>query len=552
MSSIDKNENKSLRKVTIMTTGSRGDIQPFVAIGIALKKAGYDVRVLTQPSETHAMLLDNFGLEHVPFGIDVDRYLWENEEARNSMETGNTIQFFKCIASTIENNAPSYCKPFYDEFIAGGGEHRPDLLLVSYLNRYFGLYARHVLKIPTIEIDLQHWVFDDPTRAPMGMPTLPLGMHKFILTKLMLPADYKNFNIFHKCIADIIISKEDKSKTKTTSSSTNNESLATIRLDEFLLYDQLLESQVNHSPLLLMLICQSPLFKDALHPTLPPSQNRRFIGPAIIGKTDQIGGDAAQSFGGDSERVRIKEFIASDVERKPIYMGWGSMIRKSTQEMSIYAVRALMTSNKRGIIVGGLAGLSMEMLEDAGNSMSNGDGKQIIDYAKDNVIFVDKAPHEWLFPLVSLTIHHGGAGTTNAALRAGVPTIITPVFGDQYDNSFAVQNLGVGVGFQQQLQKISANELSKAIDAVTNNPAMAMRAKEVGNELRKECGCTAIVEEVERCWREDVTTGKFITGIMDWKLATKEMKARNERKTVRNRVVLGSALAVAIIAFLIK
>ncbi|OEU10289.1 hypothetical protein FRACYDRAFT_247210, partial [Fragilariopsis cylindrus CCMP1102] len=123
------NEKKTLRKVTIMTTGSRGDIQPFVAIGIALKKAGYDVRVLTQPSKTHAMLLDDFGLEHVPFGIDVDKYLWENKEARTSMETGNTLQFFKCIGSIVEKEAASSCNPFYDEFIAREGEHRPDLLL---------------------------------------------------------------------------------------------------------------------------------------------------------------------------------------------------------------------------------------------------------------------------------------------------------------------------------------------------------------------------------------------------------------------------------------
>jgi len=413
MNIIATNEKKTLRKVTIMTTGSRGDIQPFVAIGIALKKAGYDVRVLTQPSKTHAMLLDDFGLEHIPFGIDVDRYLWENEEARTSMETGNTLQFFKCIGSCVENEAASSCNPFYNEFIKGEGEHRPDLLLVSYLNRYFGLYARHVLKIPTIEIDLQHWVFDDPARAPMGMPTLPLGMHKLIQTKLMIPADYKIFKLFHKCITDIIISKEDDSKTKSTSSSSNNESLATIRLDEFILYDQLFEALVNHSPLLPMLICQSSLFKDVLHPTLPSSYNKRFIGPVIIENTDQIKGDAAQSFGPDSERKRIKEFIASDIERKPVYMGWGSMIRKSTQEMAFFAVEALVMSNQRGIILGGSAGLSMEMLERAGNSTNDDDFKQIMDYAKENVIFVDKAPHEWLFSQVSLTIHHGGAGTTN-------------------------------------------------------------------------------------------------------------------------------------------
>ena len=426
MSSDDKNnKTQRFRKVTIMTTGTRGDIQPFVAIGIAFKKAGYAVRVLTQPSETHAMLLNDFGLEHVPFGIDVDKFMMEDEETRKSMETGDTLKFIKCIGSTVENNAASSCKPFVDEFVTEGGKHRPDLLVVSYLNRYFGLYARHVLKIPTIEIKLQHWVFDDPSRAPMGMPTLPLGMHKLIQTKVMIPQDYKNFQKFDKCIADITLEKDTKSE---TTSSSDDES-STICLDDFLLYDQLFESEVNHSPLLPMLVAQSPFFKDVLHHTLPPSQNLRFVGPAIIEKNDQIEGNT-QSFGDDSETRKIQEFIASNVERKPVYMGWGSMIRKSTQEMTIFAVESLMMSNKRGIILGGLAGLSMDMLEDAvaaGNATNDDDGKRIIDYAKANVIFVEKAPHEWLFPQVALTVHHGGAGTLNGENNTTVYFFLTVV-----------------------------------------------------------------------------------------------------------------------------
>jgi len=139
-----------------------------------------------------------------------------------------------------------------------------------------------------------------------------------------------------------------------------------------------------------------------------------------------------------------------------------------------------------------------------------------------------------------------------ATLRAGVPTIVTPIFGDQYDNSHVVQNLGVGVGFELQLQKITANDLSDAINAVLNDSSMATRAKEVGEQVRKECGCRAIVEEVEKFWKENVRTGSFSKEINNWKSATQKMKSANKKKTQRNRIVLGSALAVAIIAFLIK
>jgi sterol 3beta-glucosyltransferase len=414
MSSTDTIQKPTLRKVTIMTTGSRGDIQPFVAIGIALKKAGYAVRVMTQPSETHAMLCKDYGLTHVPFGVDVDRIMMEDEEFRSSMETGDTLKFFKCIASLVDNNTADNVKPFYDEFLGEGGKNRPDLLLVSYLNRYFGLYAKHVLKIPTIQIKLQHWVFDDPRRAPMGMPTLPLGMHKLIATKLMIPQDFGNFQKFDKCLADIIVSQND-TKGSSASSSADDDSPTTC-LDDFLLYDQLLEAEVNHSPLLPIMICQSPRFKEILHPTLPPSTDWRFVGPAVIEGTDQMERDT-RSFGNDSGRQKLQDFIDSNAEKKPVYMGWGSMIRRSTHEMAIFAVEALMRSHQRGIVLGGSAGLSMEVLKEAvaaSTATNNEEGQKLLDYAKENVLFVDKAPHEWLFPKVSLTIHHGGAGTLNS------------------------------------------------------------------------------------------------------------------------------------------
>ena len=56
---------------------------------------------------------------------------------------------------------------------------------------------------------------------------------------------------------------------------------------------------------------------------------------------------------------------------------------------------------------------------------------------------MDKVPHDWLFPRIDAALHHGGAGTTGASLRAGIPTLIKPWFGDQYFWASRVQLLGV-------------------------------------------------------------------------------------------------------------
>lgn len=60
---------------------------------------------------------------------------------------------------------------------------------------------------------------------------------------------------------------------------------------------------------------------------------------------------------------------------------------------------------------------------------------------------LDKVPHDWLFPQIDAALHHGGAGTTGASLRAGIPTLIKPWFGDQFFWASRVQKLGVGLLF---------------------------------------------------------------------------------------------------------
>ncbi len=60
-------------------------------------------------------------------------------------------------------------------------------------------------------------------------------------------------------------------------------------------------------------------------------------------------------------------------------------------------------------------------------------------------VFVTGAvPHDWLFPRMAAVVHHGGAGTTGAGLRAGVPSIIVPGANDQPFWGRRVEALGAG------------------------------------------------------------------------------------------------------------
>ncbi|KAJ3088772.1 Sterol 3-beta-glucosyltransferase [Quaeritorhiza haematococci] len=103
---------------------------------------------------------------------------------------------------------------------------------------------------------------------------------------------------------------------------------------------------------------------------------------------------------------------------------------------------------------------------------------------------LDKVPHDWLFPKVDAVVHHGGAGTTAAGIRAGVPTIIKPFFGDQFFWGDRLQELGVGC----VVRKLTADKLASALVTATTDTKMREKAKALGTRIRAESG----VEEAIR------------------------------------------------------
>ena len=176
------------------------------------------------------------------------------------------------------------------------------------------------------------------------------------------------------------------------------------------------------------------------------------------------------------------------------------MVSKSARHMAEFAVRALMEANVRGIVLGGWAGLDHTILQDA----------DLRKYAQDRVLFVQKAPHEWLFRQVDLTVHHGGSGTTAAALRAGKPTIVTPVFLDQWDHAYLVNRLDVGYGFEKkQLQQISSLQLATAITNILHNDTIVHQASRLGDVLQRENGSYQAANQMEMFWKDYIQTGRF-------------------------------------------
>lgn len=161
----------------------------------------------------------------------------------------------------------------------------------------------------------------------------------------------------------------------------------------------------------------------------------------------------------------------------PVYVGFGSVPGSDPEPFSALVAEGLRRAGKRGLLasVGGALGPVA---------------------AGDHIHIIAGAPHDRLFPLMHATLHHGGAGTTGAALRAGKPTAICPFFGDQPFWARRVVALGVGPQALDK-RKMTADDLAAAFSAM-DDPAMRDRAAAIGSAVRAEDGVAAAIGAIEQ------------------------------------------------------
>jgi UDP:flavonoid glycosyltransferase YjiC (YdhE family) len=132
-----------------------------------------------------------------------------------------------------------------------------------------------------------------------------------------------------------------------------------------------------------------------------------------------------------------------DAGPPPIYIGFGSIVVDDPKYLTELLLEAVHLADVRAVISTGWSGLgSIEM--------------------PPSVLTVADCPHNWIFSRVSCVVHHGGAGTTAAALAAGKPSIVVPFFGDQPFWGNMIYRVGAGpepIAFK----KLTAQKLAHAI-----------------------------------------------------------------------------------------
>ncbi|CAJ1351892.1 unnamed protein product [Effrenium voratum] len=450
-----------MAKILIATNGTRGDMQPYIAGGMALQKAGFQV-LFCGPGDAKS-LADHFKVPFMRTRLSHQQIL-EHPQIIEAM-THNDVAKIAGIADEV--NQPyreENIKNTYNAIV----DFAPDLVLCSPVCLSEYLAFANALRFPVVMVALQRM---RPSRyvAPLGLPDL--GVVNKLAWKILIP------------ILAAVTRKTDAPHIEKISG----------KDEVYPSSEQLLDHSSCDAG-----FCNLVAESEALCGRLPPdfNANARLIGSLMIPPEDQDGADF-----GTEQAAEMEAFLAKGAA--PVYMGFGSMICNSSKWMLLLCLRALRISQRRGILLTAHSEMRAELLEDAP------DAAELLEFCQTQVLFMKWAPHGTLFPRCSLIVHHGGCGTMASAARAGKPMIVCPVAMDQFLYAELVNARGLGKGFAA-LKLLEPEALSSAMEECLKSTSIQSTAREVAEGMKNEDAAGKLVDFVKEYMEDFVKTGRHL------------------------------------------
>ena len=164
-------------------------------------------------------------------------------------------------------------------------------------------------------------------------------------------------------------------------------------------------------------------------------------------------------------------------EPQPLYIGFGSMMARNPEMLIETMIKALRKTQQRAVLCSGWGGFTAANLPDS-------------------LFVIEEVPHDWLLPKVAAAIHHGGAGTTAATLKAGIPSIVIPFFADQPAWGKRLEQLGVASNPIPHAE-LTVENLADSIQTVIGNKSMQRQAQQLSIQICSEDGVAKAIDVIE-------------------------------------------------------
>jgi len=467
----------STGRIAIVFEGTRGDCQPYCIAGRALHSAGFAV-FLAGSTDTEPMA-KHFGLQFAAC-FPAAKEIYTTPTMVESF-TNNDVQKMTKAAEDAKRGT---------EFESARALHgalqdfKPDLVLASSVCLQQVLCHCNALSLPLCLLSMQDLRMSRHVGAFGVLPTLPAW------TGLNLPAWWLFLKMWYTGMC-----KEPNRKAAMEVATGLPEDKFWPSFAEFV--DCMSASRAPFPVLLAT--------SRALNGPLPPdySAAHRVLGPLTPRPEDETG----PAFG-SPHVAELEDFLMAG--EPPVYMGFGSIICHSSKHMTLLCLRALRLTDRRAVLCAGWAGLSLEDLS------GEPDAEALRALCTQRVLLVETAPHGTLFPRCAAIVHHGGAGTLNASLRSGRPTVVAPIILDQFAHSELVNTRGVGVGMPS-LKKATPEMLAHAIRKCLDSPEIQRAAQALADELNAEDGQRCLVEQVSFYMQDSVRSGKHAADYQRWR-----------------------------------
>jgi sterol 3beta-glucosyltransferase len=420
-------------RITVNTFGTRGDVQPYIALGMGLQQAGHTVRIVTH--QIFESFVGEHGLDLYPLHVDPRQVLLNQALS----ELGNNT--FR-ITRWLEENFSSVLRDVFEATLTANRD--TDLMLNSGLS-FAGWHVAEKLDIPALAAYV--WPVTPSRHLPAAMGKIPpawlpfKGAINYLSTKLSNQLFFNlMLSLVNQCRIEVLDLRPMKAREYWP--------LDSARGSASLIY--------GYSPAVI------PKPSDW-------SENQQITGYWFL--------DTAEGY---RPEPALLDFLADGPP--PVCVGFGSMVDHERQAVNQIVIDALRETGQRGVLLSGWGELGAGRLPDS-------------------VFRVDFVPHDWLFPRLAAVVHHGGAGTTAAGLRAGVPSVVVPLFGDQFFWGWRVQELGAGPKPIPR-NELTAARLAGAIRQAVGDEVMKRKAAELGRQIRAEDGVGSAVRLIDTFARQ--------------------------------------------------